>query len=303
MPIITVSVDGSKASVEVGLSSSVQTRPFSSTSPFNTPIPTNPVLDSHSSEMVSLLAAQNAVANLYEFGTPVFTATASTPTQPVKVVDQWAGNFGNNRLIPIPSSVEASIGSDASCVILDPAKGVAYDFWQLSHSSTGWSCSYGTMFSLTGDGCPGFGATGSNIPLLACLTRAYEIEQGKIEHALSIATSHTANTFRFPAFKTDGKGTYPPALPEGTRVQLDPTIDINALTGITPAEKTIGRALQTYGAIIRNSSGSPFSIGFESVGNPTSSTNPYNKAGMTFDYFSIRLPWSKLRVLAKSDGT
>ena len=60
-----------------------------------------------------------------------------------------------------------------------------------------------------------------------------------INHALVFSTDIAASTFVGPAIKSDGINIAAVAtpIPEGYRIQLDPTIDIDAIAGCQPARK------------------------------------------------------------------
>ena len=94
-----------------------------------------------------------------------------------------------------------------------------------------------------------------------------------IEHALVVQSDTVcAGVFRAPAIKTDGDSTRTDCLPEGARLQLDPSIDVSKITGITPAERTVARALQRYGAYVIDRGGAPLSVSFERAPDATASS-------------------------------
>lgn len=76
--------------------------------------------------------------------------------------------------------------------------------------------------------------------------------------------------------------------------------------GITPAEKAVAEALQTYGAYVIDKGGAPSPSGFELAPDATSSKSPgsaYVQAGLAWDYFAMpHIPWRHLRVLRRWDG-
>jgi hypothetical protein len=62
----------------------------------------------------------------------------------------------------------------------------------------------------------------------------------------------------YPASKSDGRGTTGVDLPEGTRLQLDPSLteaDFDRM-GLTQQARVVARALQEYGMIVVDNSGS-----------------------------------------------
>jgi hypothetical protein len=102
--------------------------------------------------------------------------------------------------------------------------------------------------------------------------------------------------------KTDGWSTAANCIPEGARVQLDPSVNCQALPGITSWEKMVCRALQKYGwyNIDNGSVGEPgFGVQFE---NPAGEADIYTSIGLR-DYTRIRhIPLTRLRVLKAWDS-
>jgi hypothetical protein len=158
--------------------------------------------------------------------------------------------------------------------------------------------------SLTGDGREtGGSSTGSNISRYAGVIRVSEIVAGNIAHALFFSTDIARPVqFRYPAAKTDGWSNASVTIPEGSRVQLDPDLDLAAIPGITPGELAVGRALQVFGAYCGDNGGSRMGFLFEYPDN--GSRTGYASAGLAWDYFDMsHLPWNQLRVLARWNGS
>jgi len=278
-------------------------RPFASTSAWNSPVVASPVLDGNSGAIITSLTPKNAAyADLYEFGSPIFNSDARTPQQAVNCTMPWGTCDLQKQPIRIPSNATPSTGSDAGMIVIDWVTRLSCDFWQAQKTSSGWQASWGTCASIDGSGSgPSGGGTGAGVNGLAGAVRTYEIAQGKIDHALNFATNNSCqNGYRFPATKTDGSSSRGDCLPEGSRVQLDPSVDVDALPGITPGERAVAHALQTYGAYNRDNGGAPIAFGFEK---PTTGIDPYPAAGFAWDYYDMpHIPWNKLRVLRQWDG-
>lgn len=277
-------------------------RLYAPTSPWNLPLPAAPVLDSGSSVTVAHLAAKPAVADLYAYGFPVYDADASTPRYTVDCSKPWGPCGLEGQPVPIPSAAVPSPGTDGAMVIIDWGTRRAYDFWQARRTATGgWTASWGTVSSIDGDGRTD-GATGPGLPQLGGLIRAAEIQAGAIDHAIAFSTDNACRrVFRYPAARTDGGSDQPDCVPEGARLQLDPAVDLTAIPGITPAEVTVGRALQRYGAYVRDNGGATIAFGFE---NPVLRPDPYPAAGLGWDYAAmVHIPWRDLRVLRQWDGS
>jgi hypothetical protein len=273
---------------------------FRASSPWNTAIPAHPALDPRSSQIGAYLGSEmRAFADLYESGTPVWEASGRGPRDHVGCTERWGRCELSQQPIQIPSDASPAPGSDGSMVVINGRKG--YDFWRARKTSlTGWTAAWGTRFNLAGRGT-GNGATGAGVPLLAGLPRLAEMERGQIEHALDFVTSNTcASVYRYPASKTDGRSEDSECIPEGARIQLDPSINVNAIPGISPGEKIVAHALAVYGAYCKDTGGARLAFGFE---DPVGKPNPYPALGFHWDYYDMsHIPWNHLRVLRQWNG-
>jgi len=275
--------------------------PYASTSAWNVPIPAAPVLAVKSAAIVTHLASAPAIADLYEFGFPVYDADGATARYTINCTEPW-GTCGLERQpVPVPSGAVQSSGSDGAMVVVDWSTRMAYDFWQARHTASGgWTASWGTVSSIDGDGRSD-GATGAGLPVLGGLIRASEIQLGVIDHALAFSTDNACQSvFRYPAWKTDGASARPDCIPEGARVQLDPRLNVASLPGITPAEAAVAKALQVYGAYARDNGGATIAFAFE---DPVGRADPYPAAGLAWDYAAMpHIPWNRLRVIRHWTG-
>ena len=282
-------------------------RPFAPDSAWNTLIPADPAIDPESAAMVAAITPNGrAYANLYEFGDPVFTADASTPTATVDCTMPWGDCPVEGRALRIPAEARPTAGSDGRLIVVDLVDRTSCDFWQARRvDATRWTTSWATCASLDGDGRGPdgvMGATGAGVNALTGVVRTFEMRNLGIPHALSVATNNSCrDEFRYPAKKTDGHSTRADCIPEGARLQLDPSIDVAAIPGITPGEVAVARALQQYGGINRDNSGAPLSISFET---PIGEPDPYPAAGFPWDFYDMpHIPWDRLRVLGSWDGS
>jgi hypothetical protein len=277
-------------------------RPFAALSPWNVPIPTDPVVDPNSATIAGYLGSEGkAYADLYEYGNPVWDAYAGTPRYDITCTEPWGSCPLSRAPVPMPASAGASSGSDGSMVVIDWSTRIGYDFWRARKTSSGWTAAWGTVFSIDGNGIED-GATGAGMPLLGGMIRTYEIQQGYIDHALTFSTDNACTSvLRYPASKTDGDSSRSNCIPEGARVQLDPSIDVDTIPGITPGERAVAHALQTYGAYADNNGGAKMSFSFE---NPAGKPDPYPAAGFAWDYYDMpHVPWNRLRVLRAWNGS
>jgi hypothetical protein len=161
------------------------------------------------------------------------------------------------RSVPIPNHALPDPADDAHLVVHDLSSSCVYEFWGASKTDGRWSAQWGSAISSDSSGVysGGLAARASGLSAAAGLILPEELRRGSINHALVFAYPYTRIGGPVaPATSSDGTSSAPVALPEGARVQLDPTLDVTALD-LTPTEETIARALQEYGMILGDSSG------------------------------------------------
>ena len=276
-------------------------QPFAENSPFRTPIPANAEADPNSAAMISSVGwDDSAYVSTIEYGIPIYTANAGTPRYSVPcLITTWGHCPFNGHRVPIPDDALPQYGSDGSMVVVDPQNRKIYEFWRAMREKHRWTTQFAAVNDLDGSGWGG-ASTGSGASRLAGVVRVAEIAQGSIPHALAMESNNVcAKIFRPPALKTDGRSTRSDCIPEGARLQLDPSVDIDSL-GLAPAERFMAEALQRYGAYITDVSASPLSISFERDNTAPSGTvgKTYSDAGVRWDYDGMTdIPWKKLRVL------
>lgn len=271
-------------------------------------IPAEPVLDPASAGMVDGLASGDHIANIGDFGVTLRGPdgiTAATPRFPFTFSE--TGNWGpdpfGGQPMPIPLGTPIAPGSDAHLAVADPVTNNVYNVWMAKDGGASWTAGWGAITPLDGDGRETNGSsTGAGLARFAGVVRESEIAAGVIPHALFFSTNMAApGEFRYPATKTDGSNMdgLPTPIPEGARVQLDPTLDVDALPNLTPAEKTVAKALQTYGAYCGDNGGARMAFLFEYAPDGTA----YAENGLTGSYASLEnIPFDKLQVLANWDG-
>jgi hypothetical protein len=274
-------------------------RAFAPNSPWNLAIPASPRLDPNSAGIAANLSTRPGISDIYEFGVPVWEADATTPKVSVKCTEPWGTCQLSQQQVPMPTNAVPSSGSDGAMVVVDHSTNKAYEFWQAQKlSSTSWQTSWGGVVDITGSGTPGQ-AVGAGVSRLAGLVRVSELQAGHIDHALVFSTSLTCPSYRYPATKSDGHSSGN-CIPEGGRIQLDPSINVDAISGITPGERMVAHALQTYGAYAIDTGGANMAFIFET---PSGESDPYAGLGLS-DYGALsHIPWTHIRVLNSYDGS
>lgn len=291
--------------------------PYSQTSIWNTPIGPSPKYDPSSQAMIASLELSNGgriITAGDSFNYPVYFVDADTPRWDVSCrihrcrVHTSEGGIRTDTLedIPIPPDARPSADSDARMIIIDRDTYAEYDFWRVQRLETGWTAGGVSAYNLLWNGTPVPGISrGSGIPSYAGLLRPWEIRQGRIEHALAFGYTETAEKkCAFPASKTDGKSTLPFAIPEGARLQLDPSLtdaDFDQM-GLDETGKIIARALQEYGMILVDTSGS-FKIYVEDLINNPYATEQWTDPDLNLTKETLyNIPYTAFRVLELPPG-
>jgi myo-inositol-hexaphosphate 3-phosphohydrolase len=248
-------------------------RPYADTSPWNTPVGSSPAYhpqsDFHATALAGVLSSDPT-----QYTYPVYEVSASTPRVPV-ALSGWYSNVideetlenqrGGYAFLPIPAAALPAAGLDRQMILLDPATGDEWGVSNLERDLLGnWTAWNAYHYNTAWSGVPPRDASdrpffprGAGVPYLAGLVRPCEIERGRIDHALAFAYDYPTSEYVYPATKSDGVGTDPADMPEGTRLQLDPSLseaEIRAW-GCTGPCLTIARALQEYGMYVIDNSG------------------------------------------------
>jgi hypothetical protein len=275
-------------------------RPFPATSIWNSPLGSAPVA-ANSSALMTYFQAHSPHANmtLRDWGVSVSETHASDSIFTVPCTRYANCTLGAFGAFAIPLTAAPDPSADGYMAVVDPSTQREWDMWQATSSGSSWSASAGAALSTTGNGtAPEGTASGdaANFPLLAGIVRPEEILQGHIDHALVFGMPGVSDLGHVcPATHNDGSTSDPNALMEGTRLQLDPSVNVDSLP-IPAWEKTIARAMQNYGMYLRDNGGS-FVIYAE---NPVSrGYDAWSKAGLpSGDSVSLTgIPWAKLRVI------
>jgi hypothetical protein len=228
---------------------------------------------------------------------PAYWASARTPRDRVALTASWAPR--RMLVAPIPASARPDPASDGQLAILDSSNGCEYDFWKAQKKGETWTAAWGNAVSSRGSGAypGGLSARGSGFALLAGLMRPKELAAGRINHALIFSYPYTsAAGFVSPATESDGQSDRSDALPEGARLQLDPSFDVRSLPKY---ERPIARALQRYGMYLADTGSSNVSL--YAINPQSYSRNPYRGVLPGGDYVDLsKLPVNRFRVVQLS---
>jgi hypothetical protein len=256
-------------------------RAFSSDSYWNTPLPADAPIDPKSSAFIDFLNSDNSADYLRVVGTessggwgePIFWAEPSDPIYKVKQTRYTLPEaFATG--IRIPSEARVPNTSDAQMTIYDVAEGSVYKLQKAVYDSATdtWSAGGGSWYATASNGLHrsfeesnderNYGHRG--IPPATHAVRFDEIESGRIDHALKIAVNTAHQEAVWPMTASDGDSLDPAALPQGARLRIKPSVNLDMLD-LSPAALVIAEALQRYGAVVGDSSGSNTNLKVENT--------------------------------------
>jgi hypothetical protein len=297
------------AGITPAAASVVPANAFSPTSFWNSPLPSGAALDANSqtyvNDLVSQVKSYGSWMNTNTYSTPVYVVPADQPTVPV-TLDTWGPDLQQEfDAVPIPSGAVSAAGTDESMTVWQPSTDRYWEFWLMHQVNGIWHARWGGEMDNTSTN-PGYfqhvgqtsnwGATATGLPFLGGLITMADLQRGYINHALAISVPQTERSvFSWPAQRTDGTSTAATALPEGLRFRLDPSINVANL-GLPWLDRMLAQAAQTYGIVIRDTSGC---VSFYAQDPTPTGTNPWVAPfdGWGETTYLSWFPWSHLQAL------
>jgi hypothetical protein len=239
---------------------------------WTTPIPSDAPVDANSDEMIAYLKGHSTTnyirlagaSNRGKWGMPIYYVGEGDPTYEIdnSCDSHRPPEFASVR---IPRGARADPSSDSAMTVYDLDRGVVYGLYEarFDDAADRWSACGGTVYYLESNGIVGSLATSDEprnyghrgVPPFIFAVRYDEIQAGSIDHVLKIAIGTAHEDHVWPMTGSDGNSTDEFAPPEGARLRLRPSIDLDELD-LTDAQQTIAAALQKYGAVIGDQSGS-----------------------------------------------
>lgn len=283
-------------------------------------------LDPNSAAMIRNLRGQvephyNGIAafNAYDYSASVYTAEPDTPKTTVQFYDCQKKGYtppdlfdGRKQFVdvPIPKDAVVAPGTDKALSIWSPTTDQLWEFWVMEKQGDGWRACWGGRIDQVSqsDGRfpPPSGATATGIPMIGTMVGVQDAAAGRIDHAMGLTLIDPApwNEIRYPAGRSDGDSAAPDAIPEGSRLRLDPNVDVDALP-MSPLGKAIARAAQQYGFIVVDKAGAVAVIAESGLPEKqVTGVNPWDvMTKQTPSYKQLEgFPWDKMQVVRKDVG-
>jgi hypothetical protein len=261
-----------------------------------------------------------AAFNVRQYNNNYYVADRDTPRVDVAFDDcqgkgylpqGLTGPGGQFEDVPIPVGAVPAEGTDGMMSVYSPSSDQLWEFWRIEQSRDGrWQACWGGRLDSVSTG-PGyfddpFGATATGLSATGGMVSLADVRSGTISHALSLVVPDPAGPDRssWPAQRSDGWNPAPDAVPEGTRLRLDPSVDLDALD-LTPVGAMVARAAQRYGFIVADAGGAVAVIAEGGAAEAASTgRDPWTDIlGSTPSYRVLEnFPWERLEALPHDHG-
>ncbi len=139
---------------------------------------------------------------------------------------------------------------DRHALVVDPAQGKLYEFYQLKKTDAGWQAAQSSIFDLKSnklrpDGWTSADAAG--LPIFPAVVRYDELKRGQIEHALRVTVVKTKREYVYPATHYASRRTDKDLPRMGERIRLKRSFDVSSFSKDV---RTILKGLQQYGMFV-----------------------------------------------------
>ncbi len=214
--------------------------------------------------------------------------------------------------VPVPDGAVPARGDDGQLAIWSPSTDQLWELWRAEQRDGQWHACWGGRIDDVSTS-PGFfpdgmGSAATGLAYTGGMVRLEEAAGGGIDHAMSLNLVDLAGyeLYSWPAQRSDGYDPQglPERIPEGTRLRLDPGLDVAAL-GLHPLAEQVALAAQQYGFIVTDKAGA-VSVAAESGDaiQAATGTNPWDELlGTTANHQVLRgFPWGSLQVLPQDYG-
>lgn len=145
---------------------------------------------------------------------------------------------------------KANEGGDRHAIVVDPAKGMLYEFYQLKRTETGWQAACAAIFDLKSnklrpDGWTSTDAAG--LPIFPAIIRYDELQRGMVGHAMRVTVRNTRRGYVYPATHFASRKTDENLPRMGERLRLKGDYDIS---GFSREVQAILKGLKKHGMLV-----------------------------------------------------
>lgn len=195
-------------------------------------------------------------------GSPIGIPYVLVTNQPAVTVSFDYADESDPGPYPIPPNPPIEGGSDHHVLIVDEGNCTLYELYAVARQPNGsWTAGSGAIFDLRANRLRPAGWTSADaagLPILPGLVRYEEALSGEIQHAIRVTAPRTRAAYVWPARHLASSLTGPQYPSMGQRFRLRADFDIS---GFSPINQTILRALKKYGMFLADNGASWYITG------------------------------------------
>jgi hypothetical protein len=144
---------------------------------------------------------------------------------------------------------------DRHMLVVDPVKGMLFEFYQGRKTDSGWTATQASIFDLNSnrlrpDGWTSTDAAG--LPIFPAVIRYEELERGMVEHAMRFTIRNSRRAYIYPATHYASRKTDANLPRMGERFRLRRDFDVS---GFSPHAQAILKGLKKYGMFVADNGG------------------------------------------------
>jgi hypothetical protein len=166
-------------------------------------------------------------------------------------IEDW-NPAGSEPLAAKQAKVEKG---DRHVIVVDPVRGLLFEFYQGRKTDQGWQASCEATFDLKTNALRPDGWTSSDaagLPIFPLTVRYDDVAGGEVKHAIRFTVHRTRSAYVYPATHKASNKTDPDLPRMGERFRLKADVDIS---GLSPHAQAIAKGLKKYGMINADNGG------------------------------------------------
>lgn len=182
------------------------------------------------------------------------------PVPDTMPIENWPLHLSEDvaaRTTPAASlaDIQRQGDGDRHGIVVDPAAGILYEFYNARKTETGWTAAQASIFDLKSNKLRPEGWTSSDaagLPIFPSIVRFDECERGLVKHAMRFTVRRSRRAYVYPAthFASSNRDENLPRMGERFRLRKD--FDTSAFP---PHAKAILEGLKKYGMFMADNGG------------------------------------------------
>ncbi len=176
------------------------------------------------------------------------------PVPPDMPIEGWPVSYLRDRKLKLAlddvQRDKRKEGGDRHAIVVDPIKGVLYEFYQARKTASGWEAAQSSVFDLKSNKIRPAGWTSADaagLPIFPAVVRYDEIRRGMVEHAMRLTVKKSRRAYVYPARHFASRLNDPNLPRMGERIRLRQDYDVSRFS---PPAQAILKGLKKYGMFV-----------------------------------------------------